>query len=94
MTLAKYVTWDSLIALAVGLLFGLAAGNHWNDFIIGCLAFSGAQYLAYGFIYLNRIDRNLQVLILRSELQKTVETAVRDLEALRKEVEKDADRGR
>lgn len=92
MNLARFVTWDTLITTAVGLLFGLTVGNHYSDWTLGCLAFSGAQYLMHNFIYLNRIDRNLQILILRTELKKSMDESMRHLEALRKEVEQDADR--
>lgn len=85
MNLAKYVSWDTLISCAAGTLAALAVGGHYSDWVVGCWAFTGAQYLAYNFITLQRIDRNLQILCLRTELKKSVEEAMRDLEALRKE---------
>ena len=93
MNLAKYITWDSIFVLAVGTAFGLGVGIRFDNFVLGCVAFSGAQYLAYGFVYMNRIDRNLQLLILRMEVRKDLDAAIKALEEIRKEAARHADRG-
>lgn len=87
MNLAKYVTWDTLMSTACGLCFGLVIGSQYG-FSMGCVAFSLAQYLCYGFIYMNRIDKNLQILILRTEVKKDLEIVTKRLEELRIEAEK------
>ena len=86
MNLAKFVSWDTLITTACGLCFGLVVGGQ-QGFAWGCVAFSLAQYLCHGFIYMNRIDKNLQILILRTEVKKDLEAVTKRLEELRKEAE-------
>lgn len=93
MNLAKYVTWDSLLATGVGLLFGLAVGGHWDDFVMGCLAFSLAQYLAYGFVYMNRIDRNVRELLLYTQMRQDIEKILLKLQEAQKEAMKADERG-
>ena len=85
MNLAKHVSWETLLTLGGALLAGVSVGAHYSDWVIGCWAFTGAQYLIHNFISLQRVDRNLQILCLRTELKKSVDEAIKDLEALRKE---------
>jgi hypothetical protein len=94
MNLAKYVTWDTLIGLSGGLLFGISAGNYFNSFTVGCWVFSAAQYLFYNFTYLTRIDLNLKILLMRSDVKADLESTIAKLEAMRKEVKENADRDR
>lgn len=86
MNLAKYVSWDTLISCGAGTVAALAIGTHYGDWVIACWAFTGAQYLMYNFITLQRIDTNLQILCLRTDLKNSVFEAMQELEALRKEV--------
>jgi hypothetical protein len=85
MNLAKYVSWDTLISCGIGAVAAMAIGVHYGDWVIACWGFTGGQYLAYNFITLQRIDSNLQILCLRTELKKSMDEALKDLEAIRKE---------
>jgi hypothetical protein len=86
MNLAKYVSWDTILSVAGGLMAGLAIGSEYG-WVGGCWAGTGAQYLIHNFIVLNRIERNQQELMLRVRLHDSMETLVNKLEALRKEAE-------
>jgi hypothetical protein len=86
MNLAKYVSWDTLISTAGGLLAGISIGAEYG-WLGGCWAFTGGQYLIHNFLVLNRIERNQQELLLRLKIHDSLDTLVNKLEALRKEAE-------
>lgn len=86
MNLAKHISWDTLLSCGIGAVAAVAIGLHYGDWVIACWGFTGGQYLGYNFITLQRIDRNLQILCLRTELDTSVKKAMQELEALRKEV--------
>lgn len=86
MNLAKYVSWDTLLSVAGGLMAGVAIGSQYG-WTAGCWTFTGGQYLIHNFIVLHRIERNQKELLLRVRLHESMETLVNKLEALRKEAE-------
>jgi hypothetical protein len=91
MNLAKYVSWDTLISTAGGLLAGISIGAEYG-WLGGCWAFTGGQYLIHNFLVLNRIERNQQELMLRLKIHDSMEALVKKLGDLQKAAEQSNER--
>jgi hypothetical protein len=94
MNLAKYISWEFLASVGVGLFFGAGAYNRTSDLFVACLVFTAVQYTVLNFTYLARIERHLQELALASRLHMDMEKLLSVLQKARKEAEEHADRDR